>query len=846
MPETRKRVFGNAHVLCAPFVVLRSAGLSTDTVRQYFDNRLAGPLASARAADAEMAVLAPLIEDGLHNSVKQLNVDKLRYQAIELRRSIHNRRAICAPKWIEVRDSVAALDPATGERLHRWSDAHSAFEVALQEMNSAETRLDSEAFARSLLLLWNDENFALGISHSNPSLFSIYDKIAAGKVKAGRRSRFVNTVLSYLVRSGTKTSPITTFMQCTMLPIDLRQPESAIDFQFARLVTISSLNRGVYADILDRAREADISEQLPLMINPSFRIEAGEAITWKATNQRREGRIWRSERLQRLRLGPTLVKAIEQTPSPNTFGDWRQRLTDGGVVADRADGGVQRLIEMGVLVRHGYEDPICVALARETADLLEQSAVPSGVATVLGEIERDANDFATLTARERVASARMIDERCAQLLSNLANDDKPTELSGLVIENSWWRDAQGHLGRDFDSVVQRALCTVANKLTVSAEYCWLRDLFLEKFGPGGRCYDTLAFLTQAAAAFPTEGAPRPPTFDPLGDLDLSGFIVPISFHLQIAAKGLSAMASADPVIVVNAVYPRGVWQLSRYTVFDDADALVTQSAHWLRVCAGEEEPVALVFGAAGVTLQNHGHLTKRMIDLTRPYSNADWLSGADIVVAHDPANGRLVCEDRAGQRLRPFYLGGALPALHFGPTYFLNVIGEPISLRPPPARMVLSQGTQTEMLRHQPRVTEGGCILLRATWWIKSRHLAAELGNADFGTVAFRLHEYFEREGIPLESFVFGQTQDMWRVYSGATERFRKPMWCDLRNAWSLRRLIRIMEAMDYIVVREALPGLDDAILQIKGHPHVSEFHIEAAFRLPPPPGQPLSTGSSA
>ena len=55
----------------------------------------------------------------------------------------------------------------------------------------------------------------------------------------------------------------------------------------------------------------------------------------------------------------------------------------------------------------------------------------------------------------------------------------------------------------------------------------------------------------------------------------------------------------------------------------------------------------------------------------------------------------------------------------------------------------------------------------------------------------------------------------------------RKPLWIDTRNPFCLDLFERIARDVEWVVITEPLPDIDDSWILIQGERHVSEFQIE-------------------
>lgn len=826
----------------APFAVLRTAGISVDLFRTFFRGALAAPFADAKCEQEMLEQLRPDLEALLHRWVGELGEDKLRHKILDLRRAVHNGRFVDHAKHEPLLARACAAGGPLKERLEQWFSAARRLNAALSRVAATDQFLDSEDFARSLLPLFDHGTFAKGVSHASWTLFAIRDKLASGTLKAGRRSRLVNAVLSYLVRAGTKTSPLTTFMQCSLLDFELSRRESSIDLSEARIEAVSSLNRGIFAQVREARLQAMTGDaDWPMWRNPTLRIEDGLATWWQPEFNNHDGRIWKSHRLEKLHLGTVVARSIAALDAATTVGSLRRTLVAAGVPSDQANASIRALVTRRILVLAPPSDPTEQSVAKHIRSWMSESGSgePDELLTTLGRADAAAASFAQASLADRVRISEAVAGDMAAVVTDLGLGDFP-KLGGPIMENSWWRGGQGLLGQDFVTQIERISGLILRTLKVSKSYLWLRARFIESYGAGGVCTDLVPFLNKVGALFPS--SPMTLTAEEASmPLDLRGVKIPFSFRVQFLPSTSTTASGKDAVAVIRVIDERGIWHLSRYTV-DPADAdLKRRCRDWLEYCAGPEEPVALLYGADSVTLQNHGQLTERMIDLDRVDAAPNWLRAADLQLAHDQHTGRLICRDQSGKAIRPFYLGGTLPAPDFGPAFFLNLIGELIE--PVGARAAASQPSSTKLpdrpLFYRPRLSMDGCILAPAAWYIKTSDLRAELHAHNDATRAFLLWDFFGRRRIAQEGLAFGQSARPAPHDTPQLERLSQPMWFSVDESWCMRRLLRIVEEFDHLVVIEAVPRLDDNSASIGGEPYVSEYHIEAAFTFPETPAAP-------
>ena len=814
----------------APFAVLRTAGAPSDLVRAIFDDRLEAPLRRRSEAIQSMERWRATLEEGLFEWVQSLGDDPLRHAAVDLRRDIHNARD---PRLTDSDGLLSQLEiwsPKLRLALTGWMAAQTQAASATTDLEAAEHYLDSDAFARVASELLDNEAFAKGIAHSLPAVFRARQKAIEGSLKPGRRARYISTLLTFLLRAGAKTSPLTTFMQTTLLPVDDNQTVSDIDFEQAKLVPVSSINRKVFAAIRQRVIEQELwPDHAPIHRNPTLhRVTPDTVMFWSPENRAWGRRQFRVQMPTRLRLGPAVLATLD-APECNTLGDLKHALIRGGMADDNARQAAIRLIAKGVFVFPPPPNSTASMLGPDMIDFLAKIGSPEQQvwADELSRIEQVAAAFGSAPVEDRIRMAADINGGMGELFSRMGvvGDEHATD---VLLENSWWDNVTGSLGLDFKHAAACAANALKSDMSISAVYVWLRDFFVDRYGLGGVCRDPVDFLSAALIAYPQNLAELWRGFDQHeAQISLADWKTPLSFFFQIAPGSKGRLFGKDIEVVLNSVYPRGVWQLSRYTVADSGRDLREGLNAWLKDCAAPDEPIAVLSGADSTNLYNHGELTDRVIDADAVTSSPNRLSLHDLVLSHDRSTGRLKCFDRAGTSLRPFYLGGIINGPQLGPAFILSILSEIVKpLQPTRFGAVAERTTEVRVL---PKLQYQDGLRARPLWIIPVRKLRAALGSGSFAELTIRLDRFFEMEGIPKTGFISGMTLDQWRSFSQEIKTHETPLWFSIFNAWWVRRIKSIAESADYIIIYPELPALSDGI-EIKGSRHVGEFHVECVI----------------
>lgn len=827
--DASERDFSSLGWQQAPFVVMRSAGLSAEAM-QVFEDGLGEALDNRERALEAMDLIANEIEDTFFHTVGELEDRKIRRDALALKRDVHNRRVLSISRSA-FDELLLALPEALRCQLKGWYDQQEILAKSLADMEAAEAFVDSPEFAvRFRQTIAGSEPFEKGLSYAAPLLMSRIDSDLAASASLKKRRRAIASVSTFLTRASMKTSPMSFFMQLAFVPVDETAPKSSFDLGSPELQGWSLLNRGIFASLSHALRNCQVSDDAEIMINPTLKFDGfGGATMWSRLYKRRRQQVSREEHLSVLRLGKPIRDLLNASKSTLTVGDLKAAIGSLGVDAAKSDQTFAMLLRKDIL---RFRQPISIFSKSNIQNYADwaRSVYPNSLDTAeakqfLGAADK-VPEFHSEPPLERVKSLGRINSNLGKLRETLDPDDS-MDVRTSVIENSRWRSHDAFLGQDGKALIDRALGILRHKLEVSREYLWLRDQFVAKYGVGGRCDDVGSFLEHLFQTYPNNMNNFAEPSRGNNSVSTRGARIAVSGHVQFVRNEHGELQSP----IVNAAYQRPIWQISRYTDLegDNSDPFISGIEQWIRKCAGDAEPVLLQHGAECMPLQTHNRFNCRVLSL-----DGDKTEGAlhldELVLTHDSSTRLLQFATKQGEPVRLFYVGGASPLPGWGPKYFLIVGSEPFRFAGPQPEMVLASKAQEDMVRYQPRIVEGDCILLRATWFLKSKDFLEAVEGKTFAETAGKIRDFLKQHSIPLQSYVTGQLYDSWRNFSAVGERHRKPMWFDSNSVLSIRNMMRIADQTDMLALREVLPSTEQNTAIIHGKAHTFELHIEALF----------------
>ncbi|MFY0543356.1 lantibiotic dehydratase [Brevibacillus sp. H7] len=354
----------------------------------------------------------------------------------------------------------------------------------------------------------------------------------------------------------------------------------------------------------------------------------------------------------------------------------------------------------------------------------------------------------------------------------------------------------------------------------SHRYDLLVEHFVERYGPGGTCYDLEEFLysfdRRKDRPRLIERA-RSKDLEMISKMDEGRIFSPISpsaappntaVCFQLAAtKGIEGIRNGEYTMVVNRLNTGLGGLFARYLArFDKQHGnLLRKLLSWLRTMYPEASIVDFPANADFNRMQIDYGVTKQALRWTGENPTLEPMPDLmlkDVCLIHTEEN-TLTLIGRDGRPISPQYLG-SIPydMLQGTVAYFLMLITPwtnafPVGwtnrmhpMLPPP-----------DQIEFHPREQRGRLVLRRACWRIPLyRFPRKEPGESDFAFFR-RMKEWQLTHGIPEEVFISGE-------YRRDCANRRPPMWISFRSYHSLDAALPILfqEDLLYISLTEALP----------------------------------------
>jgi hypothetical protein len=818
-----------------PFLLVRIAGLPVE-----YGCGLPGQEASAIAAqlrrvDQQLRQLGPPLVEALFAAVSHPDAAPWRRPLLQAK-----RQAFAGAELAHTDELMGWLKrtlPASFDLYRTYQQTFQA-RSALQTQMDVVCAADQEATQHLLQRALAQPAFLSALGLANPRLLAQL-QLPLQVHSRKRRKQLERTLLAFTLRAAMKVSPFSSFASTCQAKLNVSRELGHFDGQARTLHGESRLNRSVAVALralLGESRLVD-ADKLQLSLNPSLsflRDEKGPLRPLRAhlrEYQLRRGTLWSEENLLNARLDPALCALLQSLPEQ--FSQSWLLLTLQQVEQDRvkAERLLRQLLRKDILRPlpqwRAHDDAPALILA----DALQTHPQLAGLAGRLRDLDGQARAFAHGPAQQRPGMLSSIETAFAQMHHSLGSRPPP-KLAGSVYEDVRSEGIELVFGTRFTQRTLRRIAEVIGRhAVISTEYLWLRERFVASFGEGGCCTDLEGFLRAVWPAYLALGqqvsagnVPRP-RIDPLQGAALR---LPITVYFQLATDDPDEALNGTPRLVINGAYPRAAWQLGRSVSSEGVtrEQRETPLRDWLAEAHRPLEPVTVTVSGESSNLQSQPVLSERQLCLDeQPSQPSDWLL-KDLQLAHNVSTGLL---ELSGPERRPValqYLGGASPLPAWGIKYLLTVLAEPVQLSRPDLETV-SAGVTHADVRHQPRLEENGCVLVRETWWLRSRKLLERLENLGSGDRLCELLSVSAEHGMPEEVFVNGEFEDFFSWKSFAAAKTRKPFWCRLSNVACVDYLLGLARDTDWLVFREALPAPAESWFRIDGQPHVTELHAE-------------------
>jgi len=786
----------------APFALVRVAGMPHDAVAGLTPPSVRALIDRAVAAAAAMAAVRGPAEDALFR-VAATDDRALRRAALELKRDVHNGRAVRAP---DVDALAAGLDDVAAAALRRWVAASAARATAAAALDDELERGVRAHLRPRLVAAGRAPELLRALALASPELTRalLRPESAPQQLASTKRER---SVLAYLIRAAAKTSPFSGFLATGVL----RLTEGAAEpwLRNGERASRAYVNRGVVAALAAELARTGVASP-PLVVSRDARWHDDGAVdslatTWLEIARRR----WRLGAPRRTRLHPALARHLRGREDAIAADVRQAALVAAGLDEPAARALLGQLVDAGVLVCAPVLDAFVERPAAALAASLPESPTGVAVAAALAELEAAAS---ALPAADAAARLELVDRASASCAAawRLASDRRAPPCINPLLEDGVHARVVDVPAAALAAIGEDLVGALAAHVVERGDHVRLRAAFLAGFGAGGTCHDVAAFLASLGAAPPSAPRAAPPR----------RAAAPVAVLAQVARDD-----DGDLIAVVNQMHTGGGPMLARWAIGDDAAAaaLRDELRAWIaRIAAGALSLDVPVCGD-GNPLQAHPRLTDALLALPgEPCAAPGALDLRALSLVHDRASDALLLRGPAGEPLHPVYLGATVLTEASGPAYWLGVLARPYEVQRPAADVAAPVVADDVDVVHRSRRTHGRVVLQRASTWIRADRLRARWFRRAGGARLLDVADDLAALGIGDRFFA---RRPLERRGDDADDA--KPLWVDSRNPFCLDLLERFVDGAAWIACVELLPDPSRAWPPSQDGPHVTELLLE-------------------
>ncbi|MBG0827798.1 lantibiotic dehydratase [Planomonospora sp. ID67723] len=748
--------------------------------------------------DAFLAEVADQVSDTLYRLVPLLDHDPgLRRTVLKVRRATRSDKPVGVGE-AELERIAGALPSDEAGLFRRWSATALARARLLDRLPGVYERETAAAGSRLRDLL-AEPALSTGIAHASADLLKHVDVEAFHPGSKTSRS-----VLSYAVRAARKTSPFSTF---TGIGMDGRRSGGRSNTAlsqthvFAWLQALVRDERLVTAFDLEPIEAVRTIDGEPRALVSAYRI--GDAFAWR-TDEMIDISVYR--------------KVMQSLAGIGRAGAAEYMIRLGGADPFAA---LQRLLDAGMLrvvapwVR-GDPAPL-LAVADNVRRVGTEYA--AAMADTLRRLHADALALADHDGPRRVRTLEAMADRAQTELKRLGVAEDRTGFA--VYDDAETIVDVPSLGDHVEADLRELAERMRPMIFRSHMYDMLVDIFVERYGAGGRCPDALRFCMEVSntpdltrrlyaairADAQTRGRATERAWLPVGP---SSAPPTVAVAYQLAAESEQALHRGGHRLVVNQLNPGSGGLVARFrTVLDGPDGLADRLRAWTSGNFPEAQPRELVISADvnGLQYACCGAIPALTWPSELPLADGgDTLAVSELSVVHDAAAGTLTLLDPHGRPVAPVYLGVVPQHLVLGPARYLMVIGDPwvqgsgLSCARSPSDRITEPAGEVETTARQGF---GRVVTKRATWRIRPADFPRPERGEPAAGYFHRADRWRRRLGIPEEVFLSLETPGISMEHGK-----RKPVLLDFRSPHSLHAAAGL--AVDGVVamsLAESLPG---------------------------------------
>lgn len=510
-----------------------------------------------------------------------------------------------------------------------------------------------------------------------------------------------------------------------------------------------------------------------------------------------------------IQLSPAEANVVRNLPVARDFSgtDLLEALSASGVPAAEAQALVTRLTASGLLVLQSpsglAETNAALAVevnALDRPDIAEAIAALSAPRT---------DDTQRLIQRSRDFDAKLnngVEEGARPQVGNDTNSLYEMAWRPFPVPDATISAVCERLDGDFFEAL-------AGYLRPAPLYATLLANFIHRFGSGGRCTDLESWLGSVVL----EG--KGGTSHLLRGATLTGAV---ALTLYVA---LLKDADGQAHLHLQVVHSRGGWQLPRFAFGDSVSShkLKMILASDLSAFAAPSRAISLMADSDILNIQANPPLFDSQLLCENQATGAfQPIRISNLSLCHNELSNMLEFEID-GQRVRPIYGGGMVPAPQLGMPYMLALIADPFRFQPfmPP----LDPPRERSIMRVLPRYV-GKVLVSRGLRWVPREYFDKALQQSGFARF-IEINRLWSEHGFPERCYVCGLSSISKSSFYAAASKASESQWFDVRIDRCIAYL-KELEAYDWVILFDDSNALNHAIDEPGCSGKVMSFCLEA------------------
>lgn len=806
---------------------------------------------------------------------------------LTVKRAIFNRKRI---KSSLVSKVMKLLSVADSNALNQYVNDIEQFHN-LKALMDEQYQLEMKQTSSTLASLWQQPNLQQAMSYSQPQLWSEFNAIFGPEkkqIKAKKRRVQEDTLIQYISRTATKTSPLSAFttIHCNNWS---SQTNTSVNITITdTIVNTATIKTGLLQQILSALlmRFDYIKNEVKLQWNPSTQFENNKIIFTRITaGNISSGKTWGTgEERAEVAINPviSLILHLYQSEnySPLTLAELVSKIHTKApkLTHENIANFIEKLFQLGLLtvaIEHfEQDDPLIFA-----SQICECLSTPENhqAQEIINTIRSSLKSFTEAAPSARVKQHHTISQSIQQLSELLSAPVKEEMAKPIFFENTYSPvstnqlniSALAPLANDFERLLTLApILDSQQKLSTQ-----LADFFVSRYGINGECKDCISFLNEFDEKFgvgrfgfqpePSLKTLESATYRQFGEAyqALDSYLcdsLKQTENVQLNSKKLQDIIQLLPDAVNNRHRSHSfIGQLVqkgdelKYVLNQTFGGRSSLYSRFLENCSSQQLGQVKDYLRAGSTFGHYAeipgvfgfnanrHPAMADHEIVIPpypshYAGTQKLNISELTMVFDQHTHKVYFKDKQQQLFDLWYQGFLIPMLMPRLMRVLALTnGEGVNQY---TLGVINNHklVDTANITRFPRITLGNIIISRRMTIIP-RHLLPDESLSDVNYF-FALQDVIKSLGLHNEAFVrvapidVEMTDEKGQPIDWNTFNFKnsKPFYVKFDNPRLVRLFLKKIKRNHFpVTVSEVLPELNDTHVAINEAPHIAELHIE-------------------